>query len=554
MAESTEDSRPSRQLRPRKKTIDYSEEEPDPDCFIYCDECEEEIIDGECPFHHVQLWLDVKGILQVAKSTIEGAGEGVFSILEKDVIPVGVMFGPYRGKFIKKSDYKIESGYGWELRDEVKGKVIGVVDPGPKPDRKRDWLAYVNSANYLWQQNIVAVQYRGDIWYRVVQPIAPGDELLTHYGVNYSKTLGIHEHFRLTKEEVAALKAPVAKEAAEARSEETKKNQARVRKEINRESGIDATQSSPLPAPRTSPTAPHPVPTGPVNSAPSSVPPVAKQRLAAPSGDSSNTPARATKMMGALAQDKTRAYFYCSPCQAIFGHPVGLENHVKWNSNKEGEMRCGKERTQRDPNKPKAFKCSLCDKAFTNQSNLWAHVQSNHKKIKHTCDQCNKSFSDKSHLRRHQRTVHTNVNHRACPTCGKTFTLKQNLDQHIREVHQKLKPHKCHECVKEFGVVKALQRHINTIHRGLKPYECSECGKKFGWAGDLNKHINVIHKGLKPYECQFCKKKFGTKGQMNQHVSSEHLGVKHECQFCKKKFCQKGHMNQHVKNVHNKKA
>ena len=110
-------SRQQRQLRPRKKTIDYSEEEPDPDEFIFCDECEEEFIDGECPYHHVVLWLDVKGILQVAKSTIEGAGDGVFSILKTDVIPVGVMFGPYRGKFIKKSAYKIESVYGCELSD-----------------------------------------------------------------------------------------------------------------------------------------------------------------------------------------------------------------------------------------------------------------------------------------------------------------------------------------------------------------------------------------------------------------------------------------------------
>ena len=219
MAEATEESASKRQLRPRKKRIDYSEDEPDPDHFIFCDECEEEVLDGECPLHHVDLWLHVEGILKVAKSTIEGAGDGVFSTLEKDIIPVGVMFGPYRGKFIKKADYKEESGYAWELRDEAKGKVLGVVDPGPKPNPKRHWLAYVNSACYLWQQNIVAVQYRGDIWYRVVQPIAPGDELLTHYGESYSKTLGIHKNFRLTKEEVAALNV----KAAEAKSKETKK-------------------------------------------------------------------------------------------------------------------------------------------------------------------------------------------------------------------------------------------------------------------------------------------------------------------------------------------
>ena len=34
------------------------------------------------------------------------------------------------------------------------------------------------------------VQYFRKIWYRVVRPIAPGDELLTHYGGSSSKILG----------------------------------------------------------------------------------------------------------------------------------------------------------------------------------------------------------------------------------------------------------------------------------------------------------------------------------------------------------------------------
>ena len=232
MAEPTEETVSKRQLRPRKKQIDYCEEdkEEDPDCFIFCDECEEEWLDGECPYgHQVNLWLHVDGVVKIAKSTIEGGGKGLFSILEKDIIPVGTMFGPFGGKFIKKSKYKTASGYAWELRDATKSKVIGLVDPGSKPDPKRPghWLAYVNSACYLWQQNIVAVQYRGKIWYRVVKPIAPGDELLTDYGEAYSKALGIHKNFRLTKEEVAALNAHTAKEAAEAKSNATKKSKTR---------------------------------------------------------------------------------------------------------------------------------------------------------------------------------------------------------------------------------------------------------------------------------------------------------------------------------------
>ena len=166
----------------------------------------------------MQWWEDVRGILQVAESTIEGAGQGVFNIRAEDTIPVGVMFGPYTGTFIKKADYKIESGYGWEIRNATKGKVMGVVDPGTSPDPDQDWLAYVNSACYLWQQNLVAVQYKEQIWYRVCQDIKPGEELLTHYGDAYSKTLGIHKDFRLTKAEVAAQEAT---KAAEAKSRET---------------------------------------------------------------------------------------------------------------------------------------------------------------------------------------------------------------------------------------------------------------------------------------------------------------------------------------------
>ena len=306
MAETTEESKPKRVLRPRKKRINYCEEEEDPDCLIFCDECEEEFIDGECPYHQVDLWLYVKGILEVAESTIEGAGKGVFNILEKDTIPVGVMFGPYTGKFIKKAQYKKESGYGWELRDETKGKVIGVVDPGTEPDPKKHWLAYVNSACYIWQQNIVAVQYRGDIWYRVVQPIAPGDELLTHYGESYSKTLGIHKNFRLTKEEVTALNAHVAKESAGANSKETKKSITRSGStEINSGSGSNVTQT----ATKTSPTDPYPVPTGPENCAgQSSVPPAAELRLVMPSCAKTTTHDRESRMMGTLAKDKTLTY------------------------------------------------------------------------------------------------------------------------------------------------------------------------------------------------------------------------------------------------------
>ena len=499
---------PKHQLRPRNKAINYSEEDEDPaDSNIFCDVCEMEYPDGECPDHPVDLWIYVKGIIKIAKSTIEGAGDGVFNILEKE-IPVGVMFGPYRGKFIEKANYKKESGYAWELRNEDTGKVVGVVDPGTKPHRKRNWLAYVNSACYLWQQNIVAVQYRGAIWYRVVQPIAPGDELLTHYGPSYSKTLGIHKNYRLTKEEVAALNANVAEEEAKAKPKETKKKQKKGGSGVKSGSGVNTPQGEP-------------VPTGPEDCAASSSEPPSAQ-LVVPSGNPATVPDRAMRMAGALAKDTTLAYFPCDSCEAIFVNPKGLENHMKWSTTKNGPMRCGEERAKPGPTKARAFKCSLCDKAYTERKTLQRHVEAIHKKIKHACYQCDKSFTQKRVLLQHLRTVHTNVNRRACPTCGQTFTQKGHLDRHIREVHQKLKPHKCDECGKEFGQRQNLKTHTKTVHQGVKPHKCNECGKEFGEPQNLKRHTDTVHQGLKPFACQICGKTFGHKHNMNRHVKAVH--------------------------------
>ena len=306
-----------------------------------------------------------------------------------------------------------------------------------------------------------------------------------------------------TKEEVATLNSHVAKEAVEAESTEA-----------NKASGPGNTQCSS--------SDPKSVPTGPEDCgrpAPSYLPPTSE--LVMPS-DSTTTPARAIRMVGILAKDKTQAYFYCSTCQAIFGHLKGLENHLKWNSKKDGSLKCGKERAKPDPNKPKAYQCNLCDKSFQTYAGLKGHVETVHKKIRHACHQCDKSFTQKSHLLKHHRTVHTVVNHRACPTCGETFTEKWSLDRHIRQVHQKLKPHKCNECGKVFGLSQPLKTHINMVHLKLKPHSCDECGKGFAQTRDLKRHINSVHKGLKPFACQICGETFGRRYSMNRHAKAVH--------------------------------
>lgn len=52
-------------------------------------------------------------------------------------------------------------------------------------------MRYVNCARSESEQNLVAFQHRGQIYYRSFKDISPGTELLVWYGHDYGKELGI---------------------------------------------------------------------------------------------------------------------------------------------------------------------------------------------------------------------------------------------------------------------------------------------------------------------------------------------------------------------------
>ena len=54
-----------------------------------------------------------------------------------------------------------------------------------------NWMRFVNCARNEDEQNMVAFQYQGNIYYRTFKHIYPGMELLVWYGDQYAKDLGI---------------------------------------------------------------------------------------------------------------------------------------------------------------------------------------------------------------------------------------------------------------------------------------------------------------------------------------------------------------------------
>ncbi|KAL7071640.1 hypothetical protein ACQ4LE_009514 [Meloidogyne hapla] len=116
--------------------------------------------------------LTLPGFLYIHNSPIPNAGKGVFAKVD---IPVGIVFGPYEGILLQDPKKASQDGYSWELR-VGNGKPSYYIDA--KDPRYSNWMRYINSPRHESEQNLLAFQYRGSVFYRVYRPVDKNSELL----------------------------------------------------------------------------------------------------------------------------------------------------------------------------------------------------------------------------------------------------------------------------------------------------------------------------------------------------------------------------------------
>ena len=68
-----------------------------------------------------------------------------------------------------------------------------------KDPAKSNWMRYCNCARTESEQNLMAFQYQGEIYYKTIQVTQPGQELLVFYGEGYAKELGIEAKAEVKK-------------------------------------------------------------------------------------------------------------------------------------------------------------------------------------------------------------------------------------------------------------------------------------------------------------------------------------------------------------------
>ena len=168
---------------------------------------------------------------------------------------------------------------------------------------------------------------------------------------------------------------------------------------------------------------------------------------------------------------------------------------------------------QAEGSSEKRYKCSLCDKSFSNKSYFRLHHKAHLFGKPFKCSECQKEFSHKHHLKKHQKYQHPSGDEKIqCPECGKEFRTHNNLKLHM-VLHQQQEPYtgkfktyskeqkqKALLLVEKIGKAETARKMNitysainNWVSAAKKGYCCSECGKALSDSAELKKHERRKH-------------------------------------------------------------
>ncbi|XP_050664985.1 zinc finger protein 271-like [Leptidea sinapis] len=358
-----------------------------------------------------------------------------------------------------------------------------------------NWMRFINCSRHWSEHNLVAFQYKGELYYCTIRTIPRNTELMVYYGSEFAHRLHV---------DIGRYNSPVDEfvKRLAASYEHYDKMYAELTNPRNK-SGTSLKQSVIFTKKKKI------IPVKKSNS--SNVKrPTYNQTIASKKTNKIHSD---TKSTVSIVNEKTNQSVELKEHNSIYRDKKSQSDNI----------------TKTTPNEPDASKVhNTC--GMTESSNVGGTMSNQCSYLKqgtgqytgekpYPRDECGKSTTESGHLTNHKRIQPCDKPY-PCNVCGKSFNQSSHLKTHSK-IHTGDKSYPCNVCGKSFIQSSDLKRH-SRIHTGDKPYPCNVCGKSFSESGHLKRHSR-IHTGDKPYTCDICPLKFTHKQSLVMHFQKRML-------------------------------